>query len=216
MRRLMSFLLWTVLIIGGFVGLARAFVLRWWQLPDEDDPALAASLTPTLWGGDWVLLWRLTSAKHGDLVICDHPTEDDFVIGRLVGEEGERVRVEGSTLHIQGRLQRTERACNDGIVTMTNPHNGEEVSLPCSLETVMGVSHMSARIPQKGNVLKPRDFEITAGPGEAVLLSDNRLFPYDSRDYGAVERATCRETIFFRLVSKDGFQDGENRLEVIR
>jgi hypothetical protein len=47
------------------------------------------------------------------------------------------------------------------------------------------------------------------------LVSDNRLFPFDSRDYGPVERSTCAETVLFRLVGRDGFFDVGRRFTYI-
>jgi hypothetical protein len=48
------------------------------------------------------------------------------------------------------------------------------------------------------------------------LVSDNRLFPYDSRDFGAVPQENCQETVFFRLVGKGGFFDTATRNQYIR
>jgi len=216
MGKVATSILWTVLILGALVGLARLTALRWWQIPrDEDDPTLAVSLTPTLWGGDWVILWRLTSPKHGDIVKCQHPSEPGFVIGRLVGAEGERIKVHGSSLSINERFQQTERACSDVTFGVTGPGMADETLQPCSLEVVAGQSHMTGRVPGDANAMSPRELELTAGPGEAVLVSDNRLFPYDSRDYGPVEAETCTETVMFRLVSQEGFGDSKNRLDLI-
>jgi len=47
-------------------------------------------------------------------------------------------------------------------------------------------------------------------------LSDNRQYPYDSRDFGTVERSTCREAVVFRLVSEDGYFDQKNRFTFIQ
>jgi hypothetical protein len=54
------------------------------------------------------------------------------------------------------------------------------------------------------------------GPGKTFLVSDNRRFPYDSRNYGSVDSSTCKESIFFRLVSKNGFLDVKPRFTYIR
>jgi hypothetical protein len=49
-----------------------------------------------------------------------------------------------------------------------------------------------------------------------ALVSDNRRFPYDSRDYGPVERATCTDTVFFRLIGPGGFFDASRRFQYVR
>ena len=63
--------------------------------------------------------------------------------------------------------------------------------------------------------LKAR-FERRVEPGKIFLLSDNRVHPFDSRHFGTLERSRCKETVFFRLVSNEGFFDQPNRLSFIR
>jgi hypothetical protein len=59
-------------------------------------------------------------------------------------------------------------------------------------------------------------FEVTLKTGEVAIVSDNRRFPYDSRDYGPVERATCTDTVFFRLIGPGGFFDASRRFQYVR
>ena len=47
-------------------------------------------------------------------------------------------------------------------------------------------------------------------------MSDNRRFPYDSRDFGVVDRSTCKETVFFRLIGREGFFHAPTRFTYIR
>ena len=63
---------------------------------------------------------------------------------------------------------------------------------------------------------QPADAELDVPPGHVFLVSDNRQFPWDSREFGPVPRDTCRETVLFRLLSKDGFFDVSSRFSVIR
>jgi hypothetical protein len=58
--------------------------------------------------------------------------------------------------------------------------------------------------------------ERRVAPGSVFLLSDNRVKPFDSRHFGTVDRQSCKETIFFRLVSERGFFDAPRRLTYIR
>jgi hypothetical protein len=51
--------------------------------------------------------------------------------------------------------------------------------------------------------------------GQVFLVSDNRQLPYDSRDFGLVERATCKEMVFFRLFSAEGLKDVDHRFSLI-
>jgi hypothetical protein len=62
MSKTLRVVLWTAVVIAAIIGLGRAFAIRWWRIPQDGEYAwLAASVTPTLRGGDLVVLWRLSS-----------------------------------------------------------------------------------------------------------------------------------------------------------
>jgi signal peptidase I len=202
MRGVGRFVLWTLIVLGGMIGILRATAIRWWKIPD-DDPYLAASIAPTLRGGDWVLLWRLTPPVPGMLVLCPEPNHPDrVVIGRAIGDAEDKVKVQGSQLFLRGRLQESEGDCVERSFTVEDPETGTEVVQTCTTEVAVGLRHSRGNAPKHPD--KP-DFETTVGEGEFVLVSDNRQYPYDFRDYGAVDRATCKEMVFFRLIGADGF-----------
>lgn len=202
MRGVGRFVLWLLIAIGGVVGILRATAIRWWKIPD-DDPYLAASIAPTLRGGDWVLLWRLTPPVPGMLVLCPEPNHPDrVVIGRAVGDAEDTVKVQGSQLFLRGRLQESEGDCLERSFTVNDPESGNEVEQTCTTEVAVGMRHSRGNTPKAPD--KP-DFETTVGEGEFVLVSDNRRYPYDFRDFGAVDRSTCTEAVFFRIVGADGF-----------
>jgi signal peptidase I len=214
MRKLLRFLLWTALIVGVVVGLARATAIRWWRVP-EGDNYLDASIAPSLHGGDLVLLWRLTKPSFGDLVVCPEPNAPDrVVIGRLIGDPGDEVKVEGSKLYVNGRAAETETACDPHHFKTIHPSTHAEIEQDCSIEVVAGHSHMRGGTLGAGVLPAPVDQKVTAG--RAFLLSDNRLLPYDSRDFGLVDPSTCTETVVFRLFSRDGYKDEQNRFVFIR
>lgn len=214
MQKLLRFLLWTALVIGVLVGLARAFAIRWYRIP-EGDPYLEASIAPTLRGGDLIILWRVTPPKFGDLVMCPEPTAPErVVIGRIIGDAGDKIRVEGPRVFINGRAAETEHACNPATFKVMHPSTGAEIEQRCDVEAVAGVSHMRGSTVEHG--VQPTPVNQTVEDGKVFLVSDNRLLPYDSRDFGLVDRASCTETVVFRLVSKDGFLDQAPRFTVIR
>src|SRR6185369_2878519 len=96
MRVLGRWLLWALIAFGVIVGMLRATAIRWWRVP-ADDPYLDASIAPSLHGGDLILLWRLTPPALGSLALCPEPKHfDRVVIGRMMGEERNSVRIEGS------------------------------------------------------------------------------------------------------------------------
>ena len=123
MHKWVRFLIWTALLVGALVGVSRATAIRWYRLPTaEEDPYLVASVAPTLRGGDLILLWRLTPPELGDLVMCPDPEEPTrIVIGRIVGEENDRIRVEDSNLYVNDKRAGTERACYPQSFETENP-----------------------------------------------------------------------------------------------
>jgi signal peptidase I len=206
------FVFGTMIVLAILTGIARAVAIRWWQVPD-DDPSLSASITPTLRAGDWVLLWRATPPSFGALALCADPeNEGGQVIGRIVAEEGDTLTIDGARLTINDHEALTETACREGKFKVAEPVNGSEVEQFCSLEAMGGVLHKRGELT---GVRQPLKTTRTVGEGQVFLVSDNRAYPYDSRHYGAVDRATCKESIFFRLMSKEGFLDVENRLTYI-
>jgi signal peptidase I len=213
MRVLGRWMLWSLLGFLGSMGLLRATSIRWWHVPD-DDPWLEASVAPSLGGGDWILLWRLTEPSLGALVLCPEPKHADrMVIGRLVGSEGDRVRVEGTRVTVNDKPFGSEGDCRDPRFKIEPPQGGQEIELRCTLEAMHGVIHM------RGNAEATAElpvFEGELGSGQAMLVSDNRRYPYDSRDFGPVDRATCTETVFFRVFGREGFFDEGTRFEAIR
>ncbi len=212
MRKLVRFLLWTAIIVGAIIGVARYTAIRWWRVP-ENDPYLEASISPSLRGGDLIILWRLTAPSFGDLVLCPEPEAPErVVIGRIAGESNDKVRLEGGQVQTNRSVAPTERAC--GKFLATNPSTGREIEQDCDIEVLGGRGHMRGRaIIRDGQ--KPKLIERKVKEDTVFLLSDNRQFPYDSRDFGFVERATCKETVVFRLVSKAGFNDEESRMVFI-
>jgi signal peptidase I len=212
MRKLVRFLLWTAIVLGVLIGVARYTAIRWWRVP-SDDPYLEASTAPTVRGGDLIILWRLTPPEFGDLVMCPEPDAPHrVVIGRIVGESGDKVMTRDAGVWLNGRLADTEYACP--AFTVVPPTGGPEVEQQCNIEVIRGNSHM--RGSAAGNKRFPKSVERQVTAGKLFLLSDNRLFPYDSRDYGLVDAASCTETVVFRLLGKEGFSDQESRFTFLR
>jgi hypothetical protein len=137
------------------------------------------------------------------LSLCSAPKRPDrVVIGRAVGDPEDTVKVQGSLLYLRGRLQESEGDCSERSFSVEDPETGNEVEQTCTTEVANGMRHSRGNSTKKPD--KP-DFETTVGEGEFVLVSDNRLYPYDFRDYGAVDRETCKEAVIFRLIGADGF-----------
>ena len=213
MRKLGRFLFWLGLIAVLLIGALRLTALRWWKVP-LGDPYLEASIAPTLSGGDWVILWRLSAPRFGDLVLCPEPEAPErVVIGRLVGESGDRVQVQGSALSINGRRAGTEQTCKENKFSLIHPTTDRSIEQSCQIETLGSTSHK--RGSTEGHGVLPAPVDENVRNGHVYLVSDNRLLPYDSRDFGQVKRETCKEMVVFRLVSDQGFMDVKSRFTFI-
>jgi signal peptidase I len=205
--------MWAVISIVAVVLLFRLTAIRWWKVP-ADDPYLVASVAPTLRAGDWVLLWRLTPPSPGSLVLCPEPKHPDrVVVGRMVGDEGQRVKVSGTYIEVSGKRLKSEGDCKKDRFTVAPPKGGPELELRCSTEVVSNWVHERGEAEA---IAELPDFEAQVHAGEVVLVSDNRRFPYDSRDFGVVDRSTCKETVFFRLFGRDGLSHSPTRFAYIR
>ncbi len=214
MRKFLRVLLWTALIIGVVIGIARALAIRWVRVP-SGDPYLEASVAPSLSGGDLIVLWRLTKPSFGDLVVCPEPNAPDrIVIARVAGEAGDRVRVDETNLYVNERQAESDVACEDSKFTVKHPTTGLEIEQRCDIEAVGGISHRRGKTG--GHGVKPRPMDLTVERDKLVLVSDNRLLPYDSRDFGQVDAESCKETVVFRLVSRKGFFDVASRFTYVR
>lgn len=215
MRTLIRFLLWTALFVGVILGLARATAFRWFQLP-INDPIFETSVLPTLHGGDWVVTWRLGQPAFGDLVVCPEPDYPErYIIGRIVGESGDSVKIINGEPSVGNQRFVQERGCDPGMFSYPHPANSaEEVTQQCHWESIANHLHKVGGLG--GQKIKPEDRQTDVTEGMLFLISDNRLFPYDSRDYGLVEASTCKERVVLRLVGPGGWMDSENRLNYIQ
>jgi signal peptidase I len=212
MRKLIRALLWTIALLGVLIAALRFVALRWWKIP-EDDLLLAASIAPTLRAGDLVVLWRLTAPTYGDLVVCPEPDAPERIaVGRIVGEAGDRLKLEGQNVWVNDERASTERPCAAFVVS--DPQTGQEIEQRCDVEVLGSGSHL--RGAAAGRVQGSRATTHEVGPRRIFLVSDNRLYPYDSRDYGPVTRSDCKERVVFRLLSARGFSDVDGRFTFIR
>jgi signal peptidase I len=206
-------LFWTALVVGMLIGLARLTCIRWWHVP-TNDPWLEASVSPSLRPGDWVLLWRLTEPSYGDLVLCPEPNAPRVVVGRIIAEGGDRIHLKDGNAWVNDRPVQSVRACNEPDFSVAHPQTGEAIEQRCAMRLAGSVLHESGELA--GHEVRPMDMERKVGAGDVFLMSDNMLFPYDSRDYGMVARSTCKESVVFRLWDKAGFTASKRRLEFIR
>jgi signal peptidase I len=212
MRSVLRYIVWAAIILGAFVALARTTAIRWWQVP-MDDPWLGASVAPTLQPGDWVILWRLTRPTEGDLVRCPEPNAPErIVVGRVLATGNDKIEFDKGLVRINGQNLRTERGCEGFEVN--HPKTGELVPQNCGIEDFDGRLYMRGNLVQELPAIPSMKMTQVA-PGEFFLVSDNRQFPFDSRDYGTVAAASCTETAIYRLWGKGGYFDRSRRFELV-
>jgi signal peptidase I len=214
MRKMFRVLFWVALIAGIVIGFARLTMIRWWRVPNND-PYLTASISPSVRGGDLILLWRLTKPGFGDLALCAEPNKPErVVIGRIAGISKDTVEVTGADIKRNGKRQAIESDCTLRTFTEHDPSSGHEVEQGCQMEDLGGKTNMRGELVTDSPL--PAEVKTTVPMGNVWLVSDNRLFPYDSRDFGPVPSDTCTETVFYRLVGAGGFFDTATRNQYIR
>jgi signal peptidase I len=204
-------LLWIAGILVVIAGILRATVLDAWRVPD--DPILAAAVAPTMAGGDMILLLTRGEAGFGELVRCTDPEDPTrFVVGRIAGIGGDIVETTGSALMVNGRDYPSESACPKATFTVAHPSSGSEVELSCSVVSMGGGWHYRGIAAKASHPAKTRTL---VGAGMLFLLSDDREFHDDSRDFGAIPRETCKERPVARLWGKAGWSDESRRLSYL-
>ncbi len=198
MRTLVRIILW-VLGIASVVCIALYYtLLEPWTVP-VDDPQLAVSLLPTMAAGDAVLLSRSVSAQPGQLVRCSDPDAPGrFVIGRVLAKTGSNIQIKGGLATVDRRSPPSPTRCDTPTMSVRNPGTGEDIDLDCANEELGGGYHEMLR----GKTVE-KDTDITPLTGATFIISDNRVYHLDSRDFGVVNTSTCQH-ILFRLWSADG------------
>jgi signal peptidase I len=212
MQKLGKALAWIAGILVVVVVLLRILILKTWTVPD--DAVLAASIAPTLRGGDVVLMLTRGEPGFGALVRCADPDDaSKFVVGRIVGLAGDVVELEGRNLRVNGKTYNPVSSCPARSYAILHPNTEAEVEIECGVVEMGGSWHYRGRAKSTST---PVSMRTEVAKGKVFLLSDDIDFHDDSRDFGAVEQATCGERIFFRLWSKQGWSDADARLSYIR
>lgn len=199
---------WILAIAAAICTLLYLFVFDTWVV-SGDDPMFAMSIEPTLRVNDRILVRRGSSPRYGQLARCVSPDASGrFVVGRVFGQAGDSVQVLSERVLTNGKGVGTRFSC--GKQPMTNPANGDLVTLDCSVEDNGATTYSVLIHPEyRGS----GDRSAVVGPGNLFLVSDNRHFHMDSRDYGLVELAGC-EHVVYRLWG-DSFADSSRRFTIL-
>jgi signal peptidase I len=212
MGKLTRGLLWTAVIAVGAFLIGRALFFDVWTFPD--DRRFAASVAPSLRAQDILVLLKESEPAVGDLVRCVDPDDPKgFVVARVGGRARDHVEIEGPSIRINERSYNAESACSDRVLTLPNPGEGPDIEVYCDRVTMGSGWHY------RGHSVKPRFGvdKVTADvrPGMLYLVSDDRDWHDDSRDFGQVPVASCTHKIVFRLWGGMGMRADPLRFEFI-
>lgn len=211
MRSLLRGLVWVIGVLAIIGLILRLTVLAPWVIPD--DPILDVSMAPSLSAGDTVLLWTKGQRGFGDLVRCQDPEDAQrWVVGRIVGLEGDQVEVDQGIVRVNGTRYNVSDACQQSRIELTDARGNQYVAT-CSRVEMAGGWHYRAMVHGESPE-SPVKAEV--GAGRVYLLSDNRSLHDDSRDFGAVDATSCRDLIVFRLWDKAGFFASKERFSTVR
>ena len=157
-------------------------------------------MAPTLLRGERVLINKRATPEVGSIAVCQHPTEDGWVIGRVAATEGMSIDSFGKELRIDGEPVAFNR---EGASSFHNADNDLTASLTWGTEYFGPQGH---RIFMREDG-RHRVQETEVPEGQVYLLNDYRSYTVqDSRVYGVVDTSTCRGTIVFRVIPVDGLE----------
>ncbi len=213
MGKLLRAVGWVVFLLVLLGAALRATMVTNWTIPD-DNTRFGISMEPSLTAGDTVLLLSHGTPGFGDLVRCTDPDDAaSFVVGRIAGLSGDIVEVSGRDLRVNGTRYNSERGCPNPRLTVTHPTSHQEVTLVCDEIDMGGRLHYRG-YTSKNDIFTTSKTSVTSG--NVFLVSDDRSYHDDSRDFGQVPLSSCNNRIFFRLWGKDGWKDDVRRLTYIR
>ena len=168
------------------------------------DPVTVAhnAMAPTLIHGDVVLVWRGAAVDHGDIVVCRHPNEDRYVMGRVMGTDGMRIDELRNQLRVDGVTIAHDYRGTIGFFDATRER---VITMRWGMEDLGNSDHYF--FEQLGRDVRIRDVGAVRG---IHLLGDNRAYQdEDSRDFGDVDPTTCIGEVFMRLRPAEGVDLGE-------
>ena len=157
-------------------------------------------MAPTLLRGERVLINKKATPELGSIAVCQHPTEEGWVVGRVAATAGMTTDSFGNDLRIDDESVIFDKR---GETSFHNADNDLTTSV------VWGDEHFGVEphliFMEEGGRHRVQRTEVEAG--KLYLLGDFRAYMgQDSRSYGVVDASTCRGTIVFRVTPVDGLE----------
>ena len=154
-------------------------------------------MAPTLLHGERVLIHKRGKPVLNAIAVCQHPTEDGWVVGRVVATERMTIGSFGNELRIDGTAVPYEEI---GVTEFYNADDDRERAVIFG-EEALGTPHSIFFGENRQHLVR----KTTVEPGKIFLLGDYRGYMgQDSRAYGQVSASSCRGTIVFRLTPAQG------------
>lgn len=181
----LKFLLGVLAVVGAIAGVLRAFFVTPVMISDDGN-------APTILAGETVLMWRSAGvAEFGDLLVCRHPTQAGYVVGRFIARPGATISADRGFMKIDGRSpdRDIERTISFTMNGETQAH-----SVIVGTESRAGEEHPFMQDSRVG--FRARNIIVRDG---IFLMGDNRLpHGFDSRTFGPVNPANCVGHVFMR------------------
>ena len=194
-----------------------AFWIAEYQVLDRMESAISASITypavsgamePTLERGDFVFghkgYYRGNEVARGDVVAFHKPgDEGEIFLLRVIGLPGDRVRMEGGFLVLNG-----EPVARQEVEREPGPEGSVRLAFSIFGETLPGgVSYrISEQLDAAGFADNTPEREVP--PGAVFLLGDNRDNATDSRIFGPVPAENLESRLTFIFWSRDDSRIG--------
>jgi signal peptidase I len=166
---------------------ALTFVIQPFLIPSE-------SMEHTLLVGDFLLVNKQIFApagmvsdrllpyrqvQRGDIVVFHHPQPHPYLVKRVVGVPGDRIRIEGGRVSVNGVILEEPYVAFEP----TAPNQFRD-NFPATVYTDPDVDPEWWRQMQK----LTRNGELVVPANDYFVLGDNRNHSYDSRSWGFVPR----------------------------
>lgn len=215
------------LLVAGLIALfIRAFIIEAFKIP-------SGSMIPTLSVGDHIFVNKFVyglrfpftrnyfvkfgTPEKGDVIVFICPTDDgkDF-IKRVIGKPGDKVRVFGTSVEVNGELLEHEE------VTLSNDPKDKRVlevlgSDIKEIPYVPNYTDFNFYEEEAGNLehlvqyekdIYRNDYEVLVPEGHYFVMGDNRDNSADSREWGFVPEGNIKGKAMFVWLSLDKDQGG--------
>jgi len=199
----------------------RAFVFEAFKIP-------SGSMLPTLSIGDYIFVnkfvyglripltrrhfFRMDDPKRGDVIVFIYPEDEskDF-IKRVMGVPGDRIRIEGENVWINGDLVKRQTLNISefpGNKRKLIVRNGQEKVIPFVrgwkdfdfFDELLGENE---HIVQYERFLERPTYDVVVPPAEYFVMGDNRDNSADSREWGFVPNGNIKGKAMFVWLSLD-------------